>query len=227
MKPSDFIARLRQYYTAGEHENWVNNIQQAISRVSPYLEDDFWSNHFKYLGYQNGSREPDVYNKLHQGLWHLHVANFMTTIGYQLEKPKDKSDIVARFNNQCIFVECVCPGTGNEGNPIRQTYSNMSVGFTEVDNLHSNFVYKIAKHSLEDKVKQIKKRKKDNPGPGIYLLAVNEGLLVNGFRNWNRKDTADRFEQVINEANLTGVDGIIYGSVFEGEYCQPKRGLMW
>lgn len=224
MTGDDFLSRLKKFYTAPHHVLWQNNISTATSKVSHYLEDNFWNNHFKHFEYsEDGRIDYEVLYKYHAGMWHLHVANLFYSLGYELVKPAGRDDIHARIGKTDLFIECVSPSLGNKNNPIRITHQQMFMNFVRIDNLDKNMVYKL-QSTVNSKVKTIKKRRKIKKG--IYILAMNEGPLVNGFRKWNT-DVNDRYNQIVNNPSTSStLDCLFYGSVLESEYCQPDKGVV-
>ena len=98
----------------------------------------------------------------------------------------------------------------------------MTNNFVNIEKLDEQIIYKL-KSSIKDKVEQIKKRKRGRTGEAIYLLAINEGPITNGYRKW-KKNVPERFQKVVDATMKSwSFDVLLYGSVFESEYCQTGR----
>lgn len=220
MDVNDFLKKLKGSYVFDNHEKWLKNIFEVVKKVNLYLEDDFFTNHFEHFEFSNDGIKKDNYFKFHQGMWHLHMMYFFLKNGFKLIKPAGKDDIAIDMGNFKIYIECTCPSWGRQNNYIGKTYIEMSKGYTEISKLYENFIEKSV-YSINNKIEeQIEKRKRNQDG--FYLVAINEGLLINGFDTLDsqRKGPKDRANDVMSRINNPILDGIIYGSISESSYCQ-------
>lgn len=221
----DFLKKLHNFYNSKYHQNWLENISKAVKEVSPYLEDGFFTNHFEHFEFLNGGIKKNDYFKFHQGMWHLHMMSFFLKNGFKLLKPTGEDDIEIDMGNFKIYIECTCPSWGRQNNYIGKMYMEMSKGYAERSKFYENFIEKSV-YSINNKIEeQIEKRKRNQDG--FYLVAINEGLLINGFGTLNsqRKEPKDRANDVMSRINDPILDGIIYGSVGESSYCQINDKL--
>ena len=233
---NNFLEKLHESYNLECHKNWLKNISKAVKKVNPYVEDVFFTNHFEHFKFLNNEIKKEDYFKFHQGMWHLHMMSFFLKNGFKLLKPTGEDDIEIDMGNFKIYIECTCPGWGRQNNYIGKTYIEIfkkmgkKIETTEITELHKNFIEKSVS-SINNKVEKIKKRKENRIKDGkknqndFYLVAINEGLLINGFDKWNNKGLEDRASDVISRLDNPILDGIIYGSIGESSYFQIEDRL--
>ncbi len=169
------------YSSTGNMGGLADRLQAVIADISPYVEDSFWSNHFRS---ELDEKRRD--KKLWEGLWHLHVLWSLYTKGVSLKKPITDDDILAVDRGIEAGIETTFSNWGDPSGSLATMHKNMS-GFVPVNTMSQDIATQ-AITVLDSKNEKLTKRQ-----PKILrVVTLNEVDLANGFVDWNKETAAER-----------------------------------
>src|SRR5437870_2949796 len=73
---------------------------------------------FRFLdGLEDPHFEQQLDRDAHARLWEMMLAKILKSEGYELKSTDHGPDFVVEKDRKRVFIEAVCPGPGDEGNP--------------------------------------------------------------------------------------------------------------